>query len=150
MIYCLLALLVVVLDQATKYFVVTHFAVGESVPVIENIFHWTFILNRGAAFGMLEGSRWLFVVIALAVVGGVFYLRKELLQSGALCCWGAALFTGGAFGNLIDRTVHGVVIDFFDFRIWPIFNVADIAICTGVGLIIWSISKTELLESKKH
>lgn len=150
MIYCLLALLVVVLDQATKYFVVTHFTVGESVPVIENIFHWTFILNRGAAFGMLEGSRWLFVVIALAVIGAVFYLRKELLQSGVLCCLGAALFTGGALGNLIDRTVHGVVIDFFDFRIWPIFNVADIAICTGVGLIIWSISKTELLESKKN
>ena len=150
MIYGLLALLVVLVDQATKYFVVQHFAVGESVPVLENIFHWTFILNRGAAFGMLEGSRWLFVVIALAVIGGVLYLRKEIEQSGVLACMGAALFTGGAVGNLIDRTLYGVVIDFFDFRIWPIFNVADIAICTGVGLIIWSILKTELLESKKN
>ena len=150
MIYGLLALLVVLVDQATKYFVVQHFAVGESVPVVENIFHWTFILNRGAAFGMLEGSRWLFVVIALAVIGGVLYLRKEIEQSGVLACVGAALFTGGAVGNLIDRMLHGVVIDFFDFRIWPIFNVADIAICTGVGLIIWSILKTELLESKKN
>ena len=150
MIYGLLALLVVLVDQATKYFVVQHFAVGESVPVLENIFHWTFILNRGAAFGMLEGSRWLFVVIALAVIGGVLFLRKEIEQSGVLACMGAALFTGGAVGNLIDRMLHGVVIDFFDFRIWPIFNVADIAICTGVGLIIWSILKTELLESKKN
>lgn len=150
MIYGFLALLVVLVDQATKYFVVQHFAVGESVPVLENIFHWTFILNRGAAFGMLEGSRWLFVVIALAVIGGVLYLRKEIEQSGVLACMGAALFTGGAVGNLIDRTLQGVVIDFFDFRIWPIFNVADIAICTGVGLIIWSILKTELLESKKN
>lgn len=150
MIYALLALLVVVVDQATKYFVVQHFAVGESVPVIENVFHWTFILNRGAAFGMLEGSRWLFVVIAMAVIGGVFYLRKEIAQSGEFACLGAALFTGGAVGNLIDRTLQGVVVDFFDFRIWPIFNVADIAICTGVGLIIWSILKTELLESKKN
>ena len=97
MIYCLLALLVVVLDQATKYFVVTHFAVGESVPVIENIFHWTFILNRGAAFGLLEGSRWLFVVIALAVVGGVFYLRKELpygqylKTTGVYCLFGLVM-----------------------------------------------------------
>lgn len=147
MIYGLLALLVVLVDQATKYFVVQHFAVGESVPVLENIFHWTFILNRGAAFGMLEGSRWLFVVIALAVIGGVLYLRKEIEQSGVLACMGAALFTGGAVGNLIDRMLHGVVIDFFDFRIWPIFNVADIAICVGVGLIIWSILKTELLSS---
>ena len=147
MIYGLLALLVVLVDQATKYFVVQHFSVGESVPVVENIFHWTFILNRGAAFGMLEGSRWLFVVIALAVIGGVLYLRKEIEQSGVLACMGAALFTGGAVGNLIDRTLQGVVIDFFDFRIWPIFNVADIAICVGVGLIIWSILKTELLSS---
>ena len=150
MIYGLLALLVVLLDQATKYYVVTHFALGESVPVVNNVFHWTFILNPGAAFGMLEGSRWLFVVIALAVIGGVLYLRKEIEQSGVLACMGAALFTGGAVGNLIDRMLHGVVIDFFDFRIWPIFNVADIAICTGVGLIIWSILKTELLESKKN
>ena len=122
MVYGLLALLVVLLDQVTKYYVVTHFALGESVPVINNVFHWTFILNPGAAFGMLEGSRWLFVLIAVAVIGG-------------------------ALGNLIDRTARGVVIDFFDFRIWPIFNVADIAICVGVGLIIWSILKTELLSS---
>ena len=136
MVYGLLALLVVLLDQATKYYVVTHFALGESVPVINNVFHWTFILNRGAAFGMLGGSRWLFV-----------YMRREIVKSGVMACWGTALFAGGALGNLIDRTTRGVVIDFFDFRIWPIFNVADIAICVGVGLSIWSILKTELLSS---
>ncbi|WP_307770293.1 signal peptidase II [uncultured Phascolarctobacterium sp.] len=147
MIYGLLALLVVLLDQATKYYVVTHFALGESVPVINNVFHWTFILNRGAAFGMLEGSRWLFVLIAVAVIGCVWFMRREIAKSGVMACWGTALFAGGALGNLIDRTTRGVVIDFFDFRIWPIFNVADIAICVGVGLIIWSILKTELLSS---
>ena len=125
MVYGLLALLVVLLDQATKYYVVTHFALGESVPVINNVFHWTFILNRGAAFGMLE----------------------EITKMGVMACWGTALFAGGALGNLVDRTARGVVIDFFDFRIWPIFNVADIAICVGVSLIIWSILKTELLSS---
>ncbi len=148
MVYCLLALLVVALDQATKYYVVQNFYVGESVPVLANIFHWTFILNPGAAFGMLEGSRWLFVLIALAVVGGVWFMRKGIAQSGSWACVGTALFAGGAVGNLIDRTLHGVVIDFFDFRIWPVFNVADIAICTGVGLIIWSILKTEFLGSR--
>lgn len=150
MIYCLLAVLVVVLDQATKYYVVQNFYVGESVPVIHNIFHWTFILNPGAAFGMLEGSRWLFVLIAMAVVLGVWFMRKEIAENGVLACVGTALFAGGAVGNLIDRTLHGVVIDFFDFRIWPVFNVADIAICTGVGLLIWSILKTELLASRKN
>lgn len=148
MIYALVALLVVVIDQLTKYYVVMHFAVGESVPVIENIFHWTFILNPGAAFGMLEGSRWLFVLIAVAVVSGVWFMRQEIVRSGKLACYGTALFAGGAIGNLIDRTLNGVVVDFFDFRIWPVFNVADIAICTGVGLIIWSILRTEFLASR--
>lgn len=149
MIYAFLALLVLFVDQATKYYVVTHFFVGESVPVIENIFHWTFILNPGAAFGMLEGSRWLFVVIALAVIVGMWFVRREIAAGGLPACVGAALFAGGALGNLIDRARQGLVIDFFDFRIWPIFNVADIAICTGVGLIIWSLLKTELLEGSK-
>ena len=111
MVYGLLALLVVLLDQATKYYVVTHFALGESVPVINNVFHWTFILNRGAAFGMLEGSRWLFVMIAVAVIGGVWFMRREIAKSGVMACWGTALFAGGALGNLIALLgLSGVVV----------------------------------------
>lgn len=150
MLYGLLALAVVLADQLTKLYVAAHFAVGESVPVIENIFHWTYILNPGAAFGIMEGSRWLFVVIALAVMGCVWFLRQEIAANGPWACYGAALFVGGAIGNLIDRTRQGLVIDFFDFRIWPVFNVADIAICVGVGSIIWSIVQTELLASRKN
>ena len=149
MVYILLALAVVILDQLTKLYVVKHFFVGESVPVIENIFHWTYILNPGAAFGMLEGSRWLFVVIALAVMAGIWYMRKDIAAYGLWCTYGSALFAGGAIGNLIDRIRQGLVIDFFDFRIWPVFNVADIAICVGVGCIIWSILLKDLLENKK-
>ena len=148
MIYLLVALAVVVLDQLTKLYVVAHFYVGESVPVIENIFHWTYILNPGAAFGMLEGSRWLFVLIALAVMTGIWYMRREIAEYGPWCTYGAALFGGGAVGNLIDRARQGLVIDFFDFRIWPVFNVADIAICVGVGCIIWSILLKEWQENK--
>lgn len=146
MLYVALVLLVVLVDQATKLYVVNHFYLGESVPVIENIFHWTYILNPGAAFGMLEGSRWLFVLIAMFVMGTVWYLRKDILREGPWAIYGTVLFVGGAIGNLIDRARQGLVIDFFDFRIWPIFNVADIAICVGVGMIIWSILKTDILE----
>lgn len=145
----LTALLVVLADQLTKYYVVSHFYVGESIPVIQGIFHWTYILNPGAAFGMLEGSRWLFILIAVTVMGCIWYFRREIRSGGPLCQYGAALFAGGAVGNLIDRWRSGLVIDFFDFRIWPIFNVADIAICVGVGLIIWNILTTELLEGRK-
>lgn len=146
--FILIIAAVIIIDQITKYIVVNNFFLGESIPVIPNIFHWTYILNEGAAFGMLEGSRWLFVVVALAVSLGIWYFRKEISQEPLMVRMGAALFAGGAIGNLIDRTLHGAVIDFFDFRIWPIFNVADIAICIGVGMILWKIVTAELLEHK--
>lgn len=145
----LLSVLVVILDQLSKYYVVTHFKLGESVPVIENIFHWTYILNPGAAFGMFEGQRWIFVVIALSVLFGMAHFQKEIMESDWWTRYGVALFVGGAIGNVIDRVRQGLVIDFFDFRIWPVFNVADIAICCGVGMILWSILTTEVLNKNE-
>ena len=147
--FVIVALLVILLDQLTKYYVVANFYLGESVPVIENIFHWTYILNPGAAFGMLEGSRWFFVVIAIGVLGGIWYMRNEINEGGWMMQYGAALFGGGAIGNLIDRAKSGLVIDFFDFRIWPVFNVADIAICVGVAMILWKVLQTEFLTNEK-
>jgi signal peptidase II len=149
MYFLLVALLVIIFDQLTKYYVVSNFYLGESVPVIENIFHWTYILNPGAAFGMFEGSRWFFVVIAIGVLVGIWYMKDEINEGGWMMQYGAALFGGGAIGNLIDRTRSGLVIDFFDFRIWPVFNVADIAICVGVAMILWKILQTEFLTNEK-
>ena len=128
---------------------VSNFYLGESVPVIENIFHWTYILNPGAAFGMFEGSRWFFVVIAIGVLVGIWYMKDEINEGGWMMQYGAALFGGGAIGNLIDRARSGLVIDFFDFRIWPVFNVADIAICVGVAMILWKVLQTEFLTNEK-
>lgn len=147
--FVIVALLVVIFDQLTKYYVVENFYLGESVPVIENIFHWTYILNPGAAFGMLEGSRWFFVVIAVGVLGGIWYMKDEINEGGWMMQYGAAFFGGGAIGNLIDRARSGLVIDFFDFRIWPVFNVADIAICVGVAMILWKVLETEFLKKEK-
>lgn len=149
MYFLLVALLVIIFDQLTKYYVVSNFYLGESVPVIENIFHWTYILNPGAAFGMFEGSRWFFVVIAIGVLVGIWYMKDEINEGGWMMQYGAALFGGGAIGNLIDRARSGLVIDFFDFRIWPVFNVADIAICVGVAMILWKVLQTEFLMNEK-
>jgi signal peptidase II len=149
MYFLLVALLVIIFDQLTKYYVVSNFYLGESVPVIENIFHWTYILNPGAAFGMFEGSRWFFVVIAIGVLVGIWYMKNEINEGGWMMQYGAALFGGGAIGNLIDRARSGLVIDFFDFRIWPVFNVADIAICVGVAMILWKVLQTEFLTNEK-
>ena len=149
MYFLLVALLVIIFDQLTKYYVVSNFCLGESVPVIENIFHWTYILNPGAAFGMFEGSRWFFVVIAIGVLVGIWYMKDEINEGGWMMQYGAALFGGGAIGNLIDRARSGLVIDFFDFRIWPVFNVAYIAICVGVAMILWKVLQMEFLTNEK-
>ena len=135
---------VVILDQYSKYIVVENMALGESIPIIEEVFHLTYILNPGAAFGMFAHNRLFFIAIAVIVIGIIIWARREILASPWEVKAGCGLFLGGAIGNLIDRARQGLVIDFFDFRIWPVFNIADIAICIGVGLIIWNLLKTEL------
>ena len=139
-----LPLAVVILDQFSKYIVVENMALGESIPIIEEVFHLTYILNPGAAFGMFAHNRLFFIAIAVMVIGIIIWARREILASPWEVKAGCGLFLGGAIGNLIDRARQGLVIDFFDFRIWPVFNIADIAICIGVGLIIWNLLKTEL------
>lgn len=139
-----LPLAVVILDQFSKYIVVENMALGESIPIIEEVFHLTYILNPGAAFGMFAHNRLFFIAIAVIVIGIIIWARMEILASPWEVKAGCGLFLGGAIGNLIDRARQGLVIDFFDFRIWPVFNIADIAICIGVGLIIWNLLKTEL------
>lgn len=140
----MLPLAVVILDQFSKYIVVENMALGESIPIIEEVFHLTYILNPGAAFGMFAHNRLFFIAIAVIVIGIIIWARREILASPWEVKAGCGLFLGGAIGNLIDRARQGLVIDFFDFRIWPVFNIADIAICIGVGLIIWNLLKTEL------
>lgn len=139
-----LPLAVVILDQFSKYIVVENMALGESIPIIEEVFHLTYILNPGAAFGMFAHNRLFFIAIAVIVIGIIIWARREILASPWEVKAGCGLFLGGAIGNLIDRVRQGLVIDFFDFRVWPVFNIADIAICIGVGLIIWNLLKTEL------
>lgn len=140
-----MAMVVLAADRVTKLLITELFSLGESVPVVGNVLHWTFVMNRGAAFGMLEGSRWLFIAIAVMVLCGGFYFREDILQQDWLTQVGVACFGAGAMGNLIDRTLFGGVIDFIDFRIWPVFNVADMAVCFGVACIIGSmIWKKEL------
>ena len=134
-----IGILVFIIDQLVKHLVVSTMHLGQSFPVIKGIFHITYVLNPGAAFGMLEHQRWFFIVVALAaVLLGVFFY-KRLQQESILMRSGAGLLLGGAVGNLADRIQSGLVVDFLDFRIWPVFNIADIAICAGAGMLILDI-----------
>ncbi len=135
---------VVMLDQITKFMIVSNMTEGMSIPIIDQVFHLTFVLNPGAAFGLLEHNREFFIIMAILVLMFVVYMRKRILEEPLPIQIGIALFVGGALGNLIDRMRTGLVVDFFDFRIWPVFNIADIAICLGVGVMIWSIIREEL------
>ena len=132
-----LSTVVVLVDQATKFWIQSRMSYGESVPVISDVFHITYILNPGAAFGILENKTWFFVLIAVLLIGGVAYIYPRLPSDRPLLKLGAGLLTGGAVGKLIDRIRLGQVVDFFDFRIWPIFNVADIGIVCGVACLAY-------------
>lgn len=135
----LLSVIVIVIDQWTKYYIQTRLAPGDSIPVISDIFHITLVLNPGAAFGLLEHQRAFFVIIAIVMLLGVAFFYPRIPQDSKILRIGIGLMTGGAIGNVIDRIKTGLVVDFFDFRIWPVFNIADIAIVSGVSIIIFSM-----------
>lgn len=135
----LLVLAVVAVDQLSKYYVQSKMSLGMSLPVVDNIFHITYILNPGAAFGILEHQTMFFIAIAVFMLAAVVYFYPRIPESSRALRFGTGLMVGGAVGNVIDRVKTGYVIDFFDFRIWPVFNVADMAIVGGVGLIIFSL-----------
>ena len=126
-------------DQAIKFFVVSCMELGESVPVFTGIFHITYIENPGAAFGLFANQRLIFIVAGVFVIAAACLMYRRLMSEKAIIRWGVALLLGGAVGNLIDRVRIGGVIDFLDFRIWPVFNIADIGICVGVALLIYAL-----------
>ena len=141
--FYLIAIIWLVLDQAFKYYVMNHFALGESLPVIYNVFHLTYIINRGAAFGMLTNQRWFFLAVAFVLIIVYGFYRKRVNNGPLSLRVGTALLISGAIGNGIDRYVLHGVVDFLDFRIWPIFNIADIGICVGVVCVIYYLLTSE-------
>ncbi|WP_068502216.1 signal peptidase II [Paenibacillus kribbensis] len=151
MIYFGIALIIFLIDQGVKYLVATRMELYEQIPVIGNFFLITSHRNRGAAFGILEGQRWLFIVITIVVVIGiVWYMRKTVKAGQKLLPVALSLVLGGAVGNFLDRAISGEVVDFAQFNFgsytFPIFNVADSAIVIGVALIILDT----LLESRRN
>ena len=135
--------LLVVIDQAAKGFVARTMRLGESVPVWTGVFHITYIENPGAAFGMFANQKWMFIVAGVAVIAAACVMHRRISTMRGFARWGAALLMGGAIGNLIDRVRLGSVIDFFDFLIWPVFNIADIGICAGVACLMYALLQDE-------
>lgn len=131
----LAASMVFVLDRITKIAIVSSMHPGESISVLPNIFHITFVLNNGTAFGLLKGQNVILAafsgIVAVAItVYAVTHKIKNLALSLVL-----GLILGGALGNLFDRVKFGCVVDFIDLRVWPVFNIADSAITVGVVIL---------------
>ena len=137
MAYFLLLICILVLDRVVKFAVDSGMDPGQSIPVIENIFHITYVRNTGAAFSILQGQSLILIGFPLAVMcaGLVLLVIKRKKWHPALLA-SIALICAGGVGNLIDRATAGYVVDMFDFRVFPVFNVADIAVCVGCGLMI--------------
>lgn len=124
-------------DWFSKVWVLKKLAPLGSVPVTR-FFHLTYVENTGAAFGMLTGHNWVFVPVALGLLGLMYFWRGYLAEHGPAAVAGAVLICVGALGNLYDRLVYGFVVDFLDFRIWPVFNLADSYISVGGTLLGWA------------
>ena len=132
MLYELIIVLLIGIDQISKVWALSSLKEMSSIPIIKNVFHLTYVENRGAAFGMLQNNQSIFIIVALAAsVFGLYYLHTKKVN--ILGKTGIILIIAGAIGNLIDRVRLGFVVDYFDFRfIWEyVFNVADVFVVVG-------------------
>lgn len=128
----------VVFDQITKLLTVRFLELGETIPLWEDVFHFTYIQNRGAAFGMLSDNRWVFMVVStVAIVGVLFYLIKYR-PANKLLVISLSMIVGGGIGNMIDRVFLGYVVDFIDVRLinFAVFNIADSFVTVGACILI--------------
>ena len=133
MIYLLLITLIVLSDQISKFFILKYIPFGFSKAIVDNIVYITHVRNTGGAFSIFQGFKMIFLLIPIVVivllVWAIFFSKISKYDKIAF-----SLILGGALGNLIDRAFRGYVIDFIDLKFWPVFNIADIFISTGIVL----------------
>lgn len=141
-----ISIILVLIDQISKKIIELNYNIGDSKEIIKNFFYITSHRNRGAAWGILQNSRYLFLFITILFLFLLFfyiYKNKVLLKINDYVMF--SLIIGGALGNFLDRIIKGEVVDFLDFHIFgydfPIFNLADTFICLGIFLLALKIYK---------
>ncbi len=153
-IYYLVAVIIVALDQWTKWLVVNNMELGERIPLLDPTFALLSHRNRGAAWGMLEGQIWLFSIVTVIVIAGILYYFHKEAKGKPLFQLSLMIILGGAIGNFIDRLYLGEVVDFIDVLIpiinydFPIFNIADAALTIGVVMVMIVLFLEEKREKK--
>ena len=136
--YTVIFLLIIVFDQITKVMITSSLSLGESRTIIKGILDFTYVENRGAAFGMLQGARVFFIILTVLVVAALIVYLVKMRPSSPLEKTALSFLAGGAIGNFIDRLVLSYVRDFIEvtFIDFPVFNIADCFVCIGAGLYI--------------
>ena len=139
MIYIVLILILVGADQLSKYLIDSYMLEGETLPIINDFFHLTYVKNRGIAFGMFQGKLDIIsIATIIAIVAIAYYLYKERNKLSMIEKMGFIYILAGAIGNMIDRGFRGFVVDMVDFRgVWSyVFNLADVWINIGVVFVL--------------
>lgn len=145
MLNILIFVLLVAVDQITKFFAVDRLKERVSVSIIEDFFSLTYVENRGAAFGMLQGGKWIFLAITAVVLVLIiiYYAKHKRTKENLWLRIALTMVAAGAVGNAADRLIRGFVVDFFDFNIFgydfPVFNFADILVVVGTILLAGGI-----------
>lgn len=137
---------VIALDQVSKWLIMLNMELHESITVIPGVFRFTYIRNQGSAFGMFSDSRWVFLVLSVVGIAAVIVYLVKFRPTQKLMWIPLAMIAGGGIGNMVDRLFYGesfgngTVVDFLDFCLFPelwmwIFNVADVFVCIGAGIL---------------
>ena len=139
---------VLFLDQITKMLTLKFLLPKGSISILP-FFSLTYVENTGSAFGMFRNANLFLLIVSLFVLFLMIKWRKDILSLGDLAKYGYLMIFAGALGNIFDRIILGHVVDFLDFHFWPVFNIADSAICIGAGFIAFEILKAKKKEINK-
>lgn len=154
MIYAVTAIVAVsvIIDQVLKLIVSNALEIGHTMPVIDGVFHFTYVQNFGAAFSILQNRQWFLILVTSAVmIVAAVILVKNIKKFTTMLSVSLALIIGGGIGNLIDRIRLGYVVDFIDCRFinFPVFNFADCCVVVGAFLLIIAVFVCERKEKKE-
>ena len=152
--YYLVIAVIVVIDQFAKHLVSVSLApanssAGGNIPVIPRFFEISYVRNTGAAFSLLQGQQMFLSVFVIIIVSlMLIYIFTQRKKAGTMLLAGVSLVAAGGLGNLIDRLRLGYVVDFFDFQVFPVFNIADISVCAGCGLALLYFALSEYRQGR--
>lgn len=139
---CALIAAILLVDQFSKFLILKYLGLNATYVVIKGIFSITPTLNTGGGFGILPDQTFLFILISIITIIFIIYTLLSRKLKGKIFVYSISMILAGALGNLVDRLRLGAVIDFIDFKVWPVFNIADSSITIGVIILAWQLLKS--------